>query len=105
MEDGIVAEATKKFMEEIRKSDDFQKNRIKQQPELFAKVQEYRKKNYELQTGAQGDELFDKMEVFERENENFRKNPLVDDFLRAELALCRMIQEIYVQITAGLDFE
>lgn len=110
MEDSMVAEATKRFMEEIRKSDiyrdyDFQKNRIKQHPELFAKVQEYRRKNYELQTGAQGDELFDKMEAFEKEHEKLRENPLVDGFLRAEVALCRMVQEIYVQITASLDFE
>ena len=110
MGDSRIEESIKKFMEEIRKSDiyrdyDFQKKRLKQEPELFAKVQEYRKMNYELQTSAQGDDLLDKMEAFEREHEKFRENPLVDDFLRAELALCRMVQEIYVQITAELDFE
>jgi hypothetical protein len=29
----------------------------------------------------------------------------VDDFLRAELAFCRMMQEIYVIITEELNFE
>ena len=35
----------------------------------------------------------------------FRENPVVDDFLRAELAFCRMMQEMYVLLTAEIDFE
>lgn len=105
-----MAEATKRFIEEIRESDiykeyDRQRARIKQQPELFARIQDYRQKNYELQAGAQGDELFDKIIAFEQEYETFRENPLVDDFLRAELAFCRLIQEVNQQISEELDFE
>ena len=105
-----MAEATKRFIEEIRESDiykeyDRQRARIKQQPELFARIQDYRQKNYELQVGAQGDELFDKIIAFEQEYETFRENPLVDDFLRAELAFCRLIQEVNQQISEELDFE
>ena len=35
----------------------------------------------------------------------FRENPLVDDFLRAELAFCRMMQEVYVLLADEVDFE
>lgn len=45
------------------------------------------------------------MDAFEREYEKFRDNPIVDDFLRAELALCRMIQEINIFITDEIGFE
>ena len=45
------------------------------------------------------------MDAFEKEYEKFRENPIVDDFLRAELAFCRLIQEINVMITEELDFE
>ncbi|WP_303408980.1 YlbF family regulator [uncultured Duncaniella sp.] len=50
-------------------------------------------------------ELFDKMEAFEREYREFRENPAVDEFLRAELAFCRMMQEMNVLLTAEIDFE
>ncbi len=110
MMDSIVREATEYFVEEIRKSDiykeyNLQKEKLKKQPELFAKVGEFRQKNLALQESAQGDDLFEKLDAFEEEYEEFRANPLVDDFLRAELAFCRMIQEVNVWITAELDFE
>lgn len=111
MEDSIVAKAIEDFVGEIIKSDiykeyNFQKNRLKEQPELFEKVREFRQKNFAIQTAdMQGDELLDKLDAFEKENEKFRENPLVDSFLRAELAFCRMMQEINVCIMAELDFE
>ena len=110
MIDSIVREATEYFVEEIRKSDiykeyNLQKEKLKKQPELFAKVGEFRQKNYALQTSAQDDDLFEKLDAFEKEYEEFHANPLVDDFLRAELAFCRMIQEVNVWITAELGFE
>ena len=45
------------------------------------------------------------MEAFEQEYMKFRENPLVEDFLRAELAFCRMMQEVNILITAEIDFE
>lgn len=110
MMDQIVLEATGRFVEELRKSNTYmeynlQKEKLKRLPDLFEKVREYRHKNFMLQSGTQGDELFDKVDDFEREYEKFRENPLVDDFLSAELAFCRMIQEVNGQIIAELDFE
>ena len=111
MTDSIVAEATENFVQEIMKSDiyreyDLQKRKLKEQPELFERVRDFRQKNFAIQTAdTQGDELFDKMEAFERENEKLRENPLVDSFLGAELAFCRMMQEVNVFIMAELDFE
>lgn len=110
MEDSIVKKATERFIEEIRQSDiykeyNFQKEKLKKQPALFERVGEFRKRNFDLQSNTQGDDLLAKLDAFEKEFEEFRANPLVDDFLRAELAFCRMMQEVNVQITAELDFE
>ncbi|MDD6811935.1 MAG: YlbF family regulator [Lachnospiraceae bacterium] len=110
MTDDIIVKAVGRFVEEIKKSEiyveyDFQRDKLKKQPELFEKVKEYRQKNFELQNSAQGEDLFEKMDAFEKEYEKFREIPLVDDFLRAELAFCRMMQEVNAQITAELDFE
>lgn len=110
MIDQVVLEATGKFVEEIKKSNTFmeynlQKEKLKRHPDLFARVKEYRQLNFALQSGTQADELLDKLDAFEKEYEKFREDPLVDDFLRAELAFCRMIQEINGQLMTELDFE
>lgn len=111
MADSIVTAATENFVQEIMKTDiykeyDFQKKKLKEQPELFEKVREFRQKNFAMQTAdEQGDELLDKLDAFEREAEKLREDPLVDNFLSAELAFCRMMQEVNVRIMAGLDFE
>lgn len=110
MIDDIVIKATERFVGEIMKSNiykeyNFQKEELKKQPELFQQVKEFRERNFVLQNSAESEELLEKLEEFEVEFEKFRENPLVDDFLRAELAFCRMMQEVNVRITAELDFE
>lgn len=90
---------------DIYKSYCYQLEKIKKSPELFEKVNEYRQRNYEIQNTSQVNELFDKMDAFEKEYEKFRENPIVDDFLRSELAFCRLMQEINVMITEELHFE
>lgn len=106
----VVGEITDNFVAQIRQTDiyreyDLQRAKLKKQPVLFEKIKEYRRKSFELQNSVQGDELFDRMIEFEKEYEKFRENPLVDDYLQAELAFCRMIQNVNMQITAELDFE
>lgn len=105
-----IEKATDFFIEQIRKTEvfqeyNFQKERLKQQPELFAQVVVYRQENYLLQTGTSKEDLFERMDAFEKEYEKFLEDPLVDDFLQAEVAFCRMMQEINVRITTDLDFE
>lgn len=107
---GGMETAAIRFVKSIKETEVYQRynyqlNKIKEEPDLFAQVNEYRKRNFELQNASQVDELFDKMDVFEKEYEKFRENPLVDEFLTAELAFCRMMQEIDVFITNELDFE
>ena len=72
---------------------------------MYDKVNEFRQRNFDIQNETDSEELFDKMEAFEREYAKFRENPLVEDFLRAELAFCRMMQDINVLLTAEIDFE
>ncbi|MDE7224779.1 MAG: YlbF family regulator [Acetatifactor sp.] len=76
---------------------------VKQQPGLKQEIDEFRRKNYVMQSS--GDMAFEHIEQFEREYSDFRENPLVADFLAAELALCRMIQQINLHVTDRLNFE
>ncbi|MCM1119390.1 MAG: YlbF family regulator [bacterium] len=76
---------------------------VKQQPDLKREIDEFRRENYLMQSS--GDMAFEHIEKFEQEYSDFRENPLVADFLAAELALCRMTQQINLHVTDMLDFE
>lgn len=77
--------------------------KVKLQPQLKAQIDDFRKRNHEMQMSADMD--YNKLDRFEKEYEDFRSNPLVADFLAAEVDLCRMIQRINTRITAGINFE
>lgn len=110
MSDKEIIESARRFAGTIMDSDSykeylFQREKIKKQPELYEKVNEFRQRNFELQNETDSEELFDRVEAFEMEYEKFRENPFVDDFLRAELAFCRLMQEVYVLLAEEIDFE
>ena len=105
-----IKEETNLFAELLRKTDIYleyteARNAIKQDPELYRKVNEFRQRNFDLQHNTREEDLMDAADAFERENEEFRANPLVDRFLGAELALCRMLQEVSLQVIEEMDFE
>ena len=103
-----VNEAGRHLIDEIMLSDtykeyDEQRRRANRFPELKEKIDEFRLRNYEMQRSD--DNALDKIEEFEKEYADFRENPLVSDFLAAELAFCRMIQEMNTQIADAIHFE
>ncbi|MDR2546027.1 MAG: YlbF family regulator [Lachnospiraceae bacterium] len=105
-----IEEATIKFAADIRETLEYEEywrclNAIKQEPKLYEKVNEYRVKNFHLQTMEPTDILLEKMESLQHEYEEITENPLVDDFLRAELSFCRLMQDINKCITMELEFE
>ena len=91
----LETEVYKSYAEELAK--------VKRHPELKAQIDDFRKRNYEMQTSVDMD--YNKLDCFEREYEDFRSNPLVADFIAAEVDLCRMIQRINTRIVAGINFE
>ena len=78
-------------------------NKVKEFPDLKEQIDDFRKRNFQMQLSADND--FNKLEEFEKEYAAFRENILVQDFLAAELDLCRLIQDLNMRITAALQFE
>lgn len=68
-------------------------------------LDKYRTKLYELQNSSSGTELYQSIDRIEQESEQFRADPVVDRFLAAELALCRIVQEINWTLIEALDFD
>lgn len=103
-----VDAAMNKLIDEIKASDKYIEYRkqlelLKANPELKLQVDDYRKRNYEMQMSENLD--FATLARFQEEFKTFRENPLVDNFLAAELDFCRMMQKINFTITEALDFE
>lgn len=103
-----LSRATEDFIAVLLKSEVYRTYRanlqkVKEQPGLKEQIDEFRRRNFELQSSADID--FDKLDRFEKEYENFREQPLVADFLAAELDLCRMMQSIFARVTEEMDFQ
>ena len=92
---------------EVYREFEEQKRRLCEQPELKQRVDDFRRRNYEIQTRAYQENIFDEVERFQRETEHLREIPIVHDFLAAELALCRMIQKVTTTIVEAVseDFD
>lgn len=79
--------------------------KIKEMPDKYRQVNEIRRENYELQKNESGDGLYERIEAFADKMEQLREDPVVDEFLKAELALCRLMQEIMIRLTEAIEFD
>ena len=105
-----VQEALEQLAQAVKESEVYreyrrQSERVDTAGDMREKIDEYRVRNFELQNSVQTEDLLDKLDDFEREYEKFREDPLVEEFLDAELAFCRMMQEIDVKLAEAMDFE
>lgn len=76
--------------------------RVKSVPGLSEKIREFCWKNYEIQNSSAAD-LYERIEAFEKQYRDFRKNPLVAGYLEKELRMCRILQEINAKITDSVE--
>ena len=105
-----VQEALEQLAQAVKESEVYreyrrQSERVDNAGDMREKIDEYRVRNFELQNSVQTEDLLDKLDDFEREYEKFREDPLVEEFLDAELAFCRMMQEIGLYVTDQMHFE
>lgn len=105
VEDELYALVTAVKRSDTYKEYDRWRNILKTNPELFKRVNEYRTENYMLQTSEDDGTLEERIEKFAADNEELSEEPRVRAFLDAELALCRMLQEITNRVVKGIDFE
>lgn len=109
MSEDIIINSSKQLNTLIRESEEYQKyclykKELSQIPELYERVQEFRKRNFVLQIEA---ETYDK-EAASRLSDEFRailENPLAASYLNAELAFCKMSQRIFREVCDDIDLE
>lgn len=81
------------------------KRKVAGMPELKRQINEYRKEVYRLQNFGEEETLYDRVQEFNAQHSQFRKDPLVNEYLRSELAVCRMLQKVSSSIVDSVDLE
>ncbi|MBQ3890656.1 MAG: YlbF family regulator [Lachnospiraceae bacterium] len=77
---------------------------LKKDEPLYKRVTEYREKNFALQQ-SDSEDLLDLLDALTNEYEDVINIELASDFIEAEVALCRLVQNFNKDIIAGLNFE
>lgn len=77
---------------------------LKADPTLYERVTEFREKNFLLQQ-SDAEDMLDHMDALTNEYEDVINIELVNDFMEAEVALCKMIQNFNRNMIDGLKFE
>ncbi len=78
---------------------------LKRDEALMEKVNAYRRKNFEMQNSDETEDLEERLEQYWMDNLELTDEPRVKRFLQAELALCRMLQEVTDRLVGSLNFE
>lgn len=107
---GEIDEEVKLLIQAVKQSKTYkeyekQKKRLKENEELKAQVDQYRKENFRLQAESDDPNIKFKLEEFADRYADFLDEPDVSAFLDAENNLCRMMQELTDRVIASLDFD
>lgn len=94
----------------IKDSEEYQvylktQNRVKENQELYQAMNEFRRKNYELQSFDDGINRYEEIHKISLQYEQVLRNPLVNEFLVAEQVLSRKLTEVYEVIAEGLELD
>ncbi len=81
------------------------RRKVKDDPALQKQINDYRRDTYRLQNFSDVDTLYDKVQEFNAQHAQFRKNPLVNEYLSSELAVCRMLQKISASVVESVDLD
>lgn len=82
----------------------YARNALKMHDELFAKVQEYKKRTFEIQNYG-SENPYDEVIQLGRDYDELLHNSLVNEYIRAENRLCKLMREMFGEITADLTFD
>lgn len=78
---------------------------VMENAELYAKMNAFRKRNFELQNIDDGNNHYEELYALAIEYEQVLRVPVVNEFLMAEQILSRKLSEIYEVIAEGLELD
>lgn len=101
---------TNRLSELLKESEEYRHymdalNRIREQADLYNRVNELRRHNYYLQNSGYGKMTQDEYMEISQKSRSLRENPLVGEFLNAEIELARKIQDIARRLMKNINFD
>lgn len=72
-------------------------------PEKWKIANDYRRARFDLMHRTP--DPFELLEDFERANEHLHWDREIEEYLEAEVVVCRMVQEVYTKIFAAIDID
>lgn len=98
------------LIEAVREGEAYQRylsceEKLKEQPELRKRIDEFRAAVFRLNNDESSGDLYEKIDQFEKQYQDFRKDPVVNEFLEAELDMCKLMQRINNRIQGGVDIQ
>ncbi len=81
------------------------RDRVAQVPELREQINAFRLHVFETQNTQEPLDMYAEQIRLCKDYEQFRKNPLVDEFLKAELRVCRIVQEITMTLAEKINLD
>ncbi len=105
----LIAERLHALTDAMRNTIDYQsylklEAELDKDQELKRKVDEFRSRNFALQE-AENVDLFEAVDRIDKEYRDLRKNPVVAEYLAAELSVCRMIQKVFAAINREIRID
>lgn len=108
--DNRIEEALRELVQAFRESQEYIKYqeiraKVHTDLQLEEQIHAYRRMIYEIQNSAKELDLYEETDRLERDSADFRGNPLVREYLAAELAVCRVFKHINWSIVQNIDFD
>lgn len=76
---------------------------IERYPDIKRAVDDYRRENFYVQYSDDVGDVMAATEELSRKFDNVKKQQYVERYLRAELCVCRMVQEVCMDIVSAID--
>ncbi|MFP3153000.1 YlbF family regulator [Lachnospiraceae bacterium ZAX-1] len=105
-----VDSSIEQLIDAVKNSEEYKayqkvKARLSKEPDKERALHQFRKKNYILQSKGNKADLFEEVDFLSWDFEELRVQPTVEEYLAAELAFCRMVQDINRKFSGSLDFD
>ncbi len=78
---------------------------LQKYPELKAQADAFREENYLAYHALKGPVSFADFNSLEEKRAELAKYPQIDRYLKAEVALCRVLQEVQSRLVAAMSFD
>ncbi len=108
--ENLIERKTEELIAAIKQSDSYLSYRdslrkITMQPEVKKRIDDFRISTFRMYTEGDASNIFEETDRIEQENQELRKIPEVNQFLEAEIALCRIIKNAEDSINKAIDIQ